>query len=177
MIRQGECNLCGDCCGVNGVNPWPRIYAQTNKQTGDFEPSFRHWADLQTVIDMWPHALWFGVLNKGDGAISVPDPPYGSTRVTGQGGGLYHYVWVGDVGVCKDTSAGHDGTSYDPVCPFLKDDPGDGTRPCALVGTNRQYAYDQRCSRDSGVPTEKSPEDVTTWQAEHPNCSYTWVAE
>ena len=165
MQRTGTCNRCGQCCGADGSpeqrNPWPRTWPE----------AFRNWR-LEDVIAMFPQALLFGIITKGDGSIGKSQE-YGTTRIAGGGPPRnYYWAWVPGHAVCKDTSPGHDGSQYSLECPFLKDDPGDGTRPCGLVGTGQDDAFRLACEPEP--PMEKTPEEVGVWQQRHPLCSYTW---
>lgn len=165
MIRTGDCNRCGQCCGASGSpqqdSPWPKVWPS----------SFRRWA-LDDLIGMWPHALLFGIISKGDDTIG-PAQTNGTVRIAGGGPPSdYYYVWVDGHAVCKDTSVAHDGSSYSLECPFLKDDPGDGSRPCGLVGTNNDGDFRIACEPEP--PLNKTPEEVAKWEARHPLCSYTW---
>lgn len=139
--------------------------------------ALRTWA-LDDAVSVCPQLGMFGIVQQGD-QIGYSQAN-GSYRVRGT---LYYYVWISGVGLCKDTSAGHDGSSYNTECPYLLDDPGDGSRPCALVGTNEDGARFKFC-RPEEHPTDYVPENdiwsdesVAQWQADHPNCSYTWVEE
>ena len=165
MQRQGTCNRCGQCCGAEGSpyqhNPWPSTWPG----------AFRTW-QLANLIAVWPQALLFGVVDKVTGGIG-PNEDVDSIRVTGPGGGMYYYVWVPGHAVCRDISAGHDGSSYSLECPFLKPDPGGGTRPCGLVGTNQDDSFRIACEGEP--PEQKTVEEVAQWQLRHPLCSYTWV--
>ena len=165
--RTGDCNQCGECCGTVGdtayVKNWPE--------------AIRTWS-LDDAMVVCPQLGMFGIAQQGD--LIGYDQANGSYRVRGT---LYYYVWVPGVGPCKDTSAAHDGSSYNTECPFLKDDPGDGSRPCALVGTNDDGARFKFC-RPEEHPTDYVPENdiwdqrsVDQWQADHPNCSYEFVSE
>lgn len=165
MLRTGSCNRCGQCCGADGSpyqhNPWPRRWPR----------AVRNW-HLADLVDQWPQALLFGTITKGDGTIgSTTD--YGTTRITG-GGPPRDYYWaiVPDNGICKDISGAHDGSSYSLECPFLLPNPGDGTRPCGLVGTNEDNAFRVAC--EIAPPMEKTAEEVVQWQMRHPLCSYIW---
>lgn len=166
MQRQGTCNRCGQCCGAEGSphqrNPWPSTWPG----------AFRNW-QLVDLIAVWPQALLFGVISKVDGEIG-PDTDYGTTRITGGGAPRdYYWVWIDGYSVCKDTSPGHDGSAYSLECPFLLPDPGDGSRPCGLVGTGQDNSFRVACE---GEPPEyKTVDEVTQWQTRHPLCSYTWV--
>lgn len=172
MQRQGTCNRCGQCCGAEGSpyqrNPWPSPWYDANGNC-----AFRNW-QYENLLAVWPQAVLFGVLSKtGGGGCDIPDPLYGAIRVTGAGGGMYYWVWVPGHAVCRDTSVGHDGSSYSVECPFLKPDPGDGTRPCGLVGTNRDNDFRVAC--ESAPPLEKTVEQAAQWEERHPLCSYTWI--
>ena len=184
LYRHGVCNRCGQCCGAEGSphqhNPWPGIWPE----------SLYTW-QLDNLVAKWPHALLFGIISKGDGTIG-PSQTHGSVRVTGKGGGVYHYVWVPGHAACKDISEAHDGSEYSLECPFLKPDPGDGTRPCGLVGTNENEAFRLACHEGHGglgIPRlqiddkVRSRGDVITaeeivarWFEDHPACSFTWTA-
>ena len=125
-----------------------------------------------------PQLGMFGIENQGD--LIGYDQANGSYRIRGT---LYYYVWVPGVGPCKDISAAHDGSSYNTECPFLKDDPDNGSRPCALVGTNDDGARFKFC-RPEEHPTDYVPANdiwdqrsVDQWQDDHPNCSYEFVSE
>ena len=167
MLRQGMCDFCGECCGTVGntayVSNWPE--------------ALRTWS-LDDAVSVCPQLGMFGIENQGD-RIGYSQPN-GQYRVRGT---LYYYVWIPDIGLCKDTSAAHDGSFFDTECPFLLDDPGDGSRPCALVGTGDDGARFKFC-RPEEHPTDYVPENdiwddrsVTQWQADHPNCSYEFVSE
>jgi hypothetical protein len=116
----------------------------------------------------------FGIMNKGNSEIGKAQE-YGQVRITGPNGGRYYYVWVPGHAVCKDTSVDHDGTSYSLECPFLKDDPGDGTRPCGLVDSREDNAFRVACEAEP--PMNKTAEEVTEWFNNHPDCSYIYVEE
>lgn len=62
-----------------------------------------------------------------------------------------------------------------PECPFLLTDPGDGTRPCGLVGTSKEYAFESWCKDEPTFPRDKK--FVKEWQWRYPDCSYTWIEE
>lgn len=163
MQRQGVCEKCGQCCGAEGspyqANPWPKTWPH----------DFRR-RRLENLVAHWPQAMLFGIINKEENTIG-PVQQYGSIRITGPGGGLYHYIWVPGHAVCKHLPP-YDGTNWSLECPFLKDDPGDGTRPCGLVGTKQDNAFRVACEGEP--PLEKTPEEVTEWQLRYPLCSYTW---
>lgn len=163
--RQGTCNRCGQCCGAEGSpnqrNPWPRNWFESHRnwQYVHFESQFQY-------MDL------FGIVAGPDGK-PVKQQDVGSVRFTGGGGPRdYYYVWV-DGRPCKDTSAAHDGSSHSLECPFLADDPGDGTRPCGLVGEIDQSRIDVTCWFEEPVIFEQRQKDE--WEASHPLCSYGWV--
>lgn len=164
--RSGECNRCGQCCGASGSpeqrNPWP----------GYWPSAFRTWS-LDDINVSWPQSTMLGVTQLGEDLIGV-ETPTGFYRVQGI---PYYYVWVPGHAVCKDTSVAHDGSSYSLECPFLKDDPGDGTRPCALVGTQDDGAFKKAC--DDGIPplVKDTQAEVDQWFQRHPLCSFIYEAE
>ena len=171
--RTGTCNRCGQCCGADGspnqANPWPVNWYESHQRW-----SHASWESI------WPYTVLFGIVPGSDGR-PIKTQEYGQVRIVGQGGGRYYYVWV-DGRPCKDTSAGHDGTSHSLECPFLKDDPGDGSRPCALVGSQDDGARHKFCrpeERPEPPPNYDIWDDrsVDQWQTDHPNCSYEFVSE
>jgi hypothetical protein len=166
--RVGDCNRCGQCCGAEGSpeqrNPWPKSW-----------PFGWRWRALDEIITFWPQALLFGIIDKGNGQVGKSQDN-GTTRISGGGPPRdYYWVWIDGHAVCKDTSPGHDGASYSLECPFLIDDPGDGTRSCGLVGTNNDNDFRVACEQEP--QSGKTVEEVAQWQARHPLCSYTWEAE
>jgi len=154
MQRQGSCNRCGQCCGADGSpdqdSPWP----------DSFPECFRNWqlADIEST-----RYIFQVIRPPSHGGSS-----HGRLRV---GGKNYRYIWVPGHGLCKDKTPWGNTSSYSEECPFLMDDPGDGTRPCAFYGGAFQVVYDHDCDT---VPMEKSAEEVLVWQQRHPLCSYTW---
>ena len=164
MIRQGTCNRCGQCCGAPGG---PDRRTPFGKSWPD---SLRH-KSLDDINVMCPQATMLGVTMTAEDIVGVEEP-VGSYRVQGTN---FYYVWVDGLGVQRDTSAAHDGSSYEPECPFLLDDPGDGTRPCGLFGTNDDGAFIRWCEADPTFP--RSEKHTVEWQWRYPGCSYTWVAE
>ena len=164
MLRQGTCNRCGQCCGgidaPNARTPFASTWWQ----------SVRHWS-LDDVNEMCPQLTMFGLTQVGEDTLGV-ESNHGSYKVQGKN---YYYVWVDGLGIQKDISAAHDGSEYNCECPFLLPDPGDGTRPCALVGTNDDGAYKKWCENEPVSP--RSAKLVAQWQAFYPACSYTWVEE
>jgi hypothetical protein len=170
--RMGICNNCGECCGsVTSPNP-------TNPIPGTWPSDIRHW-ELNTAYEHYPLTSLFGLemISSPEGQVIGKDPPYGFYRVRGT---PYFYVWVTGEGCCKDISPGQDGTIWNSECPFLQDDSGDGSRPCALVGSNDDGARRKQC-RPEEHPDYVAVEDVwidasvDKWIADHPNCSYTWL--
>jgi hypothetical protein len=126
-------------------------------------------------MEVCPQLGMFGIEQQGD-EIGYSQA-YGSYRVRGT---LYYYVWVPGVGCCTDTSVAHDGSSYSAECPFLEGDPGDGSRPCALVGTGDDGARKRFCRPEEreSPPANYDEWDERTalqWQADHPSCSYVFV--
>ena len=166
MIRQGDCNWCGECCGTSGDSPFPKNWPE----------AIRSWS-LDDANEVCPQLTMLGIAQQGD-QIGYSDPA-GSFKV---GPTRFYYVWITGVGCCKDISAQHDGSAYLAECPFLLDDPGDGSRPCGLMGTSDDGAVKKFCRPElrAEPPTNYDiwiQESVDQWQADHPSCSYTWAEE
>jgi hypothetical protein len=86
----------------------------------------------------------------------------------------YRAVWVYDVGLCKNLPPWGDDTTYSLECPFLADDPGDGSRPCALVGTPWESVYLDKCFPE-GPAMFYDQQSLDQWESDHPLCSHSWV--
>lgn len=113
-----------------------------------------------------------GIMADPDGK-SVREKDVGSVRFTGGGPARrYYYTWVDDRPL-KDTSVAHDGSSHSLECPFLADDPGDGSRPCGLVGEIDRDLIEATCWFKE--PVIFSQRQKNQWEEDHPLCSYTWV--
>jgi len=158
MIRQGSCNRCGQCCGADGSpeqdNPWPDTWPEDlrNWQEGDITSSF--WI-FQVIFQVIKHPKYGGSSS-------------GTMRV---GGKNYRYIWVLGHGLCKDRPPWGNTASFSEECPFLMDDPGDGTRPCAFVASPPfDVVWEHDCQ--PAPPMQKTPEEVVIWFARHPECSY-----
>ena len=164
FIRQGTCNRCGECCGAPGGPDRRTPFAK------DWPDSLRYWS-LDDINEMCPQLTMCGVTMVGEDLVGL-ESPFGSYKIQGKS---YYYVWVEGVGLVRDTSAGHDGSIYEPECPFLLADPGDGTRPCGMVGTNDDGAYKRWCEQEPEFP--RSERDKDEWEWCHPDCSYTWAIE
>lgn len=163
--REGDCNRCGQCCGADGSpqqeNPWPKNW---------FE-SHQNWA-LADWEGHFDYMNLFGIVPGPDGK-PVKNQDVGSVRFAGGGKArMYYYTWV-DGRPVKDTSAAHDGSSHSLECPFLAADPGDGTRPCGLVGEIDQARITNSCWFEQPVIFDQRSKDE--WEEKHPLCSYTWV--
>jgi len=152
--RQGTCSRCGQCCGADGspnqANPWPKNWPEAIHA---WEPTAR-----PAIVQL--------VGNPGDG-----DPIGYAIRL---GNKTYRSVWVTGVGLCKDVAPFGDPSNYSLECPFLVDDPGDGSRPCALVGTAAEPVYQDRCYPE-GPEFFYNQQSLDQWEADHPLCSHTWV--
>jgi hypothetical protein len=166
--RTGTCNQCGECCGsINAptpTNPYPKAWPE----------AIARWS-LDDANEVCPQLTMFGISNQGD-EIGYSQA-YGSYSVQGS---TFYYVWVPGVGCCKDTSAGHDGTSYNTECPFLDD----ATKACGLVGTLDEGARSKFCRHEEHQdfdPDIDIRKDLCTraqrdqWQTRHPSCSYIFV--
>ena len=150
MQRQGECNLCGQCCGgEGGPQRCPPIpFLNLNRAT------------MEIALEDFPLGRVVGV-PVGD---QVRDGVSLVVRVKGQ---TYNVAWVPGVGLVKGTVADHV-----EECPLLMPDPGDGTRPCALVGSRWQDIWDALCKDQP--PIEKTQEMVERWAYWYPGCGYWW---
>jgi hypothetical protein len=163
-IRQGECNRCGQCCGAEGSpnqdNPWPKSWPI----------SVRNWL-LATFKNMWPHAELVGLGEDASGKLQVTEQS-GNHTIRGN---KINWIWISGHALCKDLAPFGDDASYSLECPWLLDDPGDGTRPCVLVGTKFESMWTLACEHQP--PIRKTDKEVAQWQAWHPLCSYTWELE
>ena len=169
--RTEACNHCGDCCGANGDHPCGMGYEVVNKWSLD---------DVSESYNLW---TLFGLGWNPTLEEIEPEAMEGFHRVRGT---PYYYTWqelrLGKGHLpCKDTSVAHDGSSYSVECPFLQDDPGDGSRPCALVGSPQDDGARKQFCR----PEERAEPPVNydiwdersklQWEADHPNCSYVFI--
>lgn len=156
MYREGTCNRCGQCCGAEGSpnqdSPWPNSWPD----------SLRTW-NPSLLAAQAPIFVLVG--NPSEGASRSGAAIIAGFRV--------RWIWVEGHGLCKNVPPYGNLAIYSEECPCLKPDPGDGTRPCALVGTPFEPIWTQMCQ--SAPPLEKTPEKVVLWQSWHPLCSYTWV--
>ena len=169
FIRQGTCNRCGQCCGADGspnqANPFPQ----------NWPLALRKWSLDDAVNELCPQLGMFGMQNMGD-EIGVPiEDNNGLYRV---GGKPFYYVWVPNEGCCKDTSTAHDGSTHSLECPFLKPTEGDpnNIRPCALVGTQDDGAYQKFCYPE-GPERFEIQAHLDQWETDHPLCTHSWVEE
>lgn len=156
MIRQGECNRCGQCCGAPGSperdSPWPDTYPE----------AVRNW----TIASIEKNCPIFKLV----GHPSLGAPTAAAFRVANK---TYRAIWKPGHGLCADAPPWGDDKSFEEMCPFLMPQQPDGTHPCALVGTQWEYIWEKMCK--PSPPMEMSEEDVKTWQRRHPKCSYEWV--
>lgn len=163
--REGSCNQCGECCGSVDApeprNPYPRAWPE----------SIARWS-LDDANEVCPMLTMFGIANQGDEiGYSTPNHSYSPTG----SGTTYYGVWITGVGLCKDTSVAHDGSSYNTECPFLEAD-----KSCGLIGTGDDGARSKYCRPEERLEYEPANDiwtyrHISEWQASHPNCSYTFV--
>jgi hypothetical protein len=170
FTRSGDCLHCGDCCGGNNTPP-------TN--TG--------WETIPGSLDdvSQSHNVWtlFGLAWNPVTEWVEPEATEGFHRVKGV---QYHYTWRHEWKVnkghipCKDLSGDSSGSPFSWDCPFLMDDPGDGTRPCALVDSPDDGARKQMCRPEEraepplnyDIWTQSMVDD---WNELHPKCTYTFT--
>lgn len=164
--RIGKCNLCGQCCGAEGSpeqdNPWPKNIVRNRRKMS--------YTDFMKI---WPQGLLLGVRENEQGLSEIGEQS-GEAKIHGGSGGKYPYVWI-DGRPCKATT---DGSEHSLECPFLKDDPGDGTRPCGLVGTKHEPFYYVSCHDEvNGIPPNivAFQENVDAWFRRHPLCSFEYM--
>jgi hypothetical protein len=167
--REGDCNDCGECCGTSGDPPFP----------------IHGWEAIDGWDETMVHKSYaiyplFGL--ELIGGVWTITTPYDSIKLKGIN---YYFVWVQQSGFgtipLKDTSVAHDGSSSNTECPFLKDDPGDGSRPCAINQNPQDQARQAFCRPEEHaeyVPAEDiwTDQSKAEWEADHPSCPYTWVS-
>jgi Fe-S-cluster containining protein len=159
--RSGDCNHCGECCGSNGQYNT----TETWEEHRFWEPS-----DVTEHLPLW---TLFGLGYNPQEEMIQPESDTGFYRVKGV---QYFYEWT-----LLPSGKGHvpvkPGTTE---CPFLQDDPGDGSRPCALVDSQDEGARTKYC-RPEERPEPPQDYDIWTqeskdqWEADHPNCSYLFI--
>lgn len=173
FLRQGECNRCGQCCGAPGTG-------QPDRRT----PYARTWPEtlskgsLDDIVAGIPQLGLCGLGLIGEDTIGLPDGPVGEVKIQGK---RFYYVWVPGEGLSRDTSPQHDGSQWEPECPFLE--PGlVGTTPppgepmaCGLIGTNEDGAYRKWCQQEPRA--RLSQELKEEWEWRYPDCSYTWIED
>ena len=157
--RTGVCEDCGECCGANGMCPTSKGWE-----------AVRNWSldDVSESYNLW---TLFGLgLNPQTETIE-PESESFTYKVKGKNySGIWHEFETGNGHVpCKNET--------NVECPFLMDDPGDGTRPCALKGSQDEGSRTKFC-RPEENPEYVPENDIWTqrmvdqWQEDHPNCSY-----
>ena len=133
----------------------------------------RNWSlgDVSESYNLW---TLFGLWYNDQTEEIEPENLTGTYRVKGTN---YPYVW-------REVITGHghlpckSATSVE--CPFLKDDPGDGSRPCALVGSQDDGSRQKFCRPEERAEPPAnydiwSQESKEQWEADHPNCSYVFT--
>jgi len=163
--RVGKCGMCGQCCGADGSpnqdNPYPRYFADQRRN-----------ADVREELKRFPQLSMCGLRTREDGRPYLPEDT-GKTKVSMNDGTTKEFYWFWHEGMpCKATA---DGQFKSLECPFLLDDPGDGTRPCGLVGSKREDAYRAAChttDANGGIPPLEiqTKEQVDQWHKDHPKC-------
>lgn len=116
QVRNGNCNNCGQCCGlaVNGIqiNPWG---------------------------DGWPGSLmtWSEEACNQLPILRLIPPPHLSGKTSGK-------VTVNDKEFTYIWSDGLKKSLEDHSCPFLVDH-GDGQFLCGVYGTNHHDIWEKQC--------------------------------
>jgi hypothetical protein len=159
----GTCNWCGDCCHEPFAKNWPEAVLA--------------WP-YSALQAQFPMAPIIGLGPQPNGKVGfVGGNRYGSTKITGSpasGAGTYYWVWVQGVGFCTDTSAGHDGTSYETKCPYLRgaSSPYEG---CALnMNSRHRFRYTDGFCGQRDQQLIFTDEGKVDWDANNPNCVLTW---
>jgi hypothetical protein len=151
-IRQGECNLCGQCCGAEGSpnqdNPWPNSWPESIRNRS-----------YEQIKETWPQVQLIDWGKK-----------YGSHKIQNE---KINWIWIKRESLCKDLLPYGDETTYSLECPWLAGKDGDEQRPCSLVGTEFEDYWWTACQHQP--PMEKTVEQVDEWKIRHPLCSYEWV--
>jgi hypothetical protein len=165
LVRQGECNQCGECCGREtaggqAANPWQRLAGMRNWKL----------VDVQAEI---PHIQLLGATEAPDGRFQLATP-YGQIQIRG-----LRMDWVlDDDGLHKPDNL---------ECPALVDGEGDTKYACALVGTqyeSRMYTdWCREGPQGIGFPALEYVDDENkTAQQKHddwfdsfPGCSFTYT--
>ena len=160
---EGECNLCGQCCGAIGsprqTNPWPRGLAKRLADTDHeiVKHDFKYW----DVLDM-RHCCGGKTAIKQRGLVRIDNKSY-------------RYQWHGDGTLGKPERSARiveqdidiPPTPASLECPFLAGNPGDEERPCALVN---HPGWQKQC-REAGPPLTADDDFATSWAERHPQCS------
>lgn len=163
FIRQGVCNRCGQCCGADGspnqANPWPV----------NWPGAILRW-NYPAFEDLWPHSQLVGLVMATDGTVEVVEQS-GNHNIRGK---KIYWIWIPGHAICKDLPPYSDPSTYSLECPWLLPDPGDGSRPCSLVGSKFEWIYDKMCFPE-GPLDFATQAMVDQWQADHPACSHDWI--
>lgn len=154
VLISGSCNNCGQCCGCptapNRASAWPRNWPAAVRT---WDPAVR--ASVYPVFVVTGH--------PGEGG-----PQAGVIRL---GNRNYRWIWVPSAGLCADAPPWGDPASYEPQCPLLGPVQGDGTYPCAVIGTQWEAIATQIGCR--WLPETMEDEHWAQWIADHPACGYT----
>lgn len=165
-LRTGDCNQCGECCGSEGspnqTSPWP----------SNWPSALRKW-NLNDVNYVAPQLIMLGLKQLPSGDLGFP-VVNGNFKIRNKQ--FYYAFGENGHGIFKDLPP-YDGTNTSLECPLLMEDPGDGSRPCGLVGEAQETARQQFC-RPETRPDYDPATDVWTqqqvdeWLTDHPSCSY-----
>ena len=165
LLRQGECNRCGQCCGSDGVPPWHAGLVEDMANWGNIEDIENAWPLMKLANFVQQNDRWL-ILNEGK------------------------QINIGGVG--KITFELHPTNGFTKpgttACPLLGDDPGDGTRSCMLAGTRFDAVFTDFCKeypRGQGSPRfvyedsdlGTAQEQLDFWMEQFPDCSFTYVEE
>jgi hypothetical protein len=110
-----------------------------------------------------------GLTEDASGKLVISEY-YGNHNLKGN---KIYWRWVPGHSLCKNLEPYDDPDTYELECPWLLPDPGDGTRPCAFVGTAYESIWQQFCGIEP--PEESTVKMVEEWESRYPGCSYTWI--
>lgn len=183
--RQGYCEWCGQCCGSmdspNPSNPW---------NTWPYRVLQWEWLRFYNLFRLAP---FVGLQESASGEVEIAEQN-GNIKIPSVG--TLYWMWNTDVnkgGLWTDVAPYGSMENNIPTCPFLLPDDGTGGgiphRVCTFIG-RPQYegewklfcGWRQNPADMDAVSIERwNPPEIMTdeglaqWQADHPNCTFTWV--
>ena len=118
---SSACTRCGLCCGM--------AHPDTGLVVPPFPPgigtNMRTWL-TDDIVASFPHSALVGAYPTDPDGKPRPQYYTGNKRINSGPYPSFRIKWTFDGGWHKPTNM---------ECPCLVDDPGDGSRPCALIGS------------------------------------------